>query len=101
MANIEIMNLQDTKPSKPYDFRVDRRTPLGNPFIMSHESRRNSVCDSYETHFPHMLLTSEANKYFIKLLMAYKKYNKLRLFCWCAPKQCHAETIKKELEVYL
>ena len=25
------------------------------------------------------------------------EFGKVRLFCWCAPKRCHGETIKKWL----
>jgi hypothetical protein len=32
------------------------------------------------------------------MLAAYRQYGKLRLFCWCAPEQCHGETIKAWLE---
>ncbi len=24
----------------------------------------------------------------------YQEHGKLRLFCWCSPKKCHAETIR-------
>jgi hypothetical protein len=35
------------------------------------------------------------------LYKIYKQYGKLRLFCWCYPRRCHAETIKKFLEKYI
>ena len=33
-----------------------------------------------------------------RLKKLHVEYGKLRLFCWCAPKRCHAETIKQFLE---
>ncbi len=36
---IEIMNLRNTKPSKPWDFYVDRRSPVGNLFKMLDKSK--------------------------------------------------------------
>jgi hypothetical protein len=34
-----------------------------------------------------------------RLIDIYKKHGRLRLFCWCAPKKCHAETIKELIEI--
>lgn len=91
------MNLRKVKPSKPYDICVDRRSPLGNPFYMENESKRNKVCDLYEDWFiknnSHAVLQE-----LTMLLHTYNNYKQLRLFCWCAPKRCHAETIKQWLE---
>ncbi|WP_068768630.1 DUF4326 domain-containing protein [Termitidicoccus mucosus] len=36
-----------------------------------------------------------------RLLAAAQKHGNLRLHCWCAPKRCHAETIKACLETKL
>jgi hypothetical protein len=36
-----------------------------------------------------------------RLYKIYQQYGKLELFCWCAPKRCHAETIKRFLEKYI
>ena len=93
--SIEICNLRKTKPSQPYDFKVDRSSPIGNPFEMRSEMERDSVCDKYELHFNNKNHTVAFTLYLNGLCEAYKKYGKLRLFCWCSPKRCHAETIKK------
>ena len=98
---IEIMNLRDTKPTELYDFKVDRTTPLGNMFRMHSEVDRNTVCDQYDNHFPIILGNRQACSLFDRLITAHKKYGKLRLFCWCSPKRCHVETIKRELEVHI
>jgi len=95
---IEIMNLRNTKPSLPYDFKVDRTTPLGNKFVMHKESDRNLVCDQYDEHFSDLLESERPMKYFMQIYTAYKEHRTVRLFCWCAPKRCHAETIKKVLD---
>lgn len=31
-STIEIMNMRDIKPSRPYDVKIDRSSPLGNIF---------------------------------------------------------------------
>lgn len=98
---IEIMNLRNDKPTEPYDFKVDRTTPLGNRFRMRDESDRAMVCAHYDNHFPVLLTNKKAHNLFSKLVTIYREHGKLRLFCWCSPKRCHAETIKRELEIYI
>jgi hypothetical protein len=95
---IEICNLRKTKQSEPWDFKVDRTTPLGNTFIMSGESEREWSCNSYERGFNNLIQHKEPMEYLNKLIETYKEYGKLRLFCWCAPKRCHSETIKRYIE---
>lgn len=97
---IEICNLRKQKPSKPYDFIVDRTSPLGNPFFMKDESYRDNVCNKYQIFFNKQINgSSTSSKQFIKelqkLIQAYKQYGQLRLFCWCSPKRCHSETIRE------
>ncbi len=98
---IEIMNLRNTKPNKPYDFRVDRKSILGNPFVLNRINKRDYVCDKYQKYFD-IYIQIKPNSTFVstlqELLSTYQQYNKLRLFCWCAPLRCHGETIKKWLE---
>ena len=48
---IEIMNLRKDKPTEVWDFIVDRRTPVGNPFIMQNEEERDKVCRFYNVWF--------------------------------------------------
>jgi hypothetical protein len=97
------MNMRKDKPSQPYDFRVDRASVIGNPFEMKDENQRNEVCDKYVVWFDEQIKEVRTGKnekvkaYLSKLINAYREYGQLRLFCWCAPKRCHAETIKKYL----
>lgn len=101
---ITIMNLRNTKPTEPYDFYIDRRSPLGNKFPMKDESERDEVCEKYEEWFNKMKNSSSIiknaprSKLVNEMLTALKKYGQVRLFCWCAPKRCHGDTIKKYLE---
>lgn len=99
MKKIEIKNLRNEKPCQPWQVRVDRASVLGNPFVMHTESERAEVCRKYKQHFRLSLIK---NQTFInevtRLMGIYNHYGKLELFCWCAPKQCHAETIKECIE---
>lgn len=97
---IEICNIKTTCLEYPYDFYIDRRSPLGNPFHMQNESQRDFVCDRYEQYFNDMI-KCKSHEFIgtLDLMMRqYKIHNKLRLFCWCAPKRCHGETIKNFIE---
>lgn len=81
-------------------FRVDRSTPLGNPFEMNGERERESTIAQYRFYFLARVQAKNDrlfNEYLETLLRAYEKAN-IALECWCAPKRCHAEVIAKYLE---
>lgn len=95
---IEIKNLKNEYCINPWDVRVDRSNKfLGNKFYMASENMRDKVCDLYaewlKNNMNSILVKAELNR----LLAIYNKYGKLNLFCWCYPKRCHAEEIKKVL----
>jgi len=99
MLEIKICNMRFVKPKFEWEFRVDRMSPVGNPFYMNDESQRDIVCDKYESYFQTQLENNtHFKKYLQAMLNALKQYGKLYLYCWCAPKRCHAETIKRWLE---
>jgi hypothetical protein len=104
MIFIDIKNLRDSKPTQPWEVRVDRASVLGNPFRMVSEDQRNTVCEQYEQYFNDIVRTKSNEEFMNELRRLYKlakKYGKLTLFCWCAPKRCHAETIKRFLWKHL
>lgn len=94
---IELRNLRAEKPKHVWDVKVDRSSPLGNPFT---EGTRDQQCDRYELWFQTKVVREDYKivSELWRLLQIYKEYGKLRLFCWCVPNRCHSETIKKELE---
>ena len=99
---IEICNLRNEKPVNPYDIYVDRRSVLGNPYPDRDGKSRDLVCDRYEDHFTYKSRTDNRfQRELGRLLAIYEYHGKLRLFCWCAPKRCHAETIKRWLERHI
>ncbi len=98
MPEITLINLRH----RPYvDFKCDRSTPLGNPFIMHSESERDQVCDKYHDWFYTNLNPdlSPVNflDYLDEILQQVRKRS-VTLGCWCVPKRCHCETIKEWLE---
>lgn len=105
---ILINNLRKNSPQEAWQVRVDRSSVLGNPFLMHDEHERNSVCEEYYRYFQGIVTnnwailreydvsSSEREEFMQELRRLYKlakQYGKLELFCWCAPKRCHAETI--------
>lgn len=102
---ITIHNLKTTKMDKEcgWHFYVGRGSDVGNPFVMQNYSleERARVCSEYEKWITTQLAknTDTYNKklalYMNIMLQAYQKHGKLALFCYCEPKQCHAETIAK------
>lgn len=93
---IEIKNLRYHKPEYPWDIKVDRSSVLGNPFYMKTELNRNQVCDDYKVYFKSKIESNDIKfkNELNRLLNLGEIYGKLNLFCWCAPKRCHAETIR-------
>lgn len=93
---IRIVNLKNYKLNEgEVLFKVDRTSPVGNPFFMKDESMRNEVCDKYKEYFHKQ--TAKTNKRFMDTiweLYCLAKDNDVALGCWCYPKRCHAETIK-------
>jgi len=47
--DIRIINFKYNKREHPYDFTVDRKSPLGNPYLMEDRSQRerDRVCTIY------------------------------------------------------
>lgn len=103
---ITIKNLRKEKSLNAWDIRIDRANKiLGNPFYLADANdsvKRDEVCKQYEDWFNKQLVS---NNMFInelhRLLAIYKQYGKLNLFCWCAPKRCHGETIRAWLEAQM
>lgn len=95
-------------------FRVDRSSPLGNPFWMQTEFHRDAVCDEYEKWFNESVLKGgpltpsehtndsirKAWDYLLAILDEARRGDVI-LMCWCTPKRCHATTIKKWLDAQL
>lgn len=104
---IYVRNLRDysngnNMPSGENHVRCDRKSVLGNPFYMDNESKRNLVCDQYQRYFDKKV--QDKDPIFINELRRLYKIavvQDLYLYCWCAPKRCHCETIKRFLESFI
>lgn len=101
---IEIVSLRTSKIENPWDVRIDRMSILGNPYLMNKpENTRDDVCDMYAMYHASMMGLAKGVSKKVddfqyemnRLKEVYLKHGKLRLFCFCAPRRCHAETIKQ------
>ncbi len=54
------MTITITKGAKGVGEWCDRRSPLGNPFMMRHANERDRVCDAYQDYFDWMVKTESA-----------------------------------------
>ena len=106
--SIQIINLRS---NQPYDFRCDRKSPVGNPYTMYKESERDKVCEQYTMLFDQIMhdvtlndddigpLTNsnvgEFKAYVQQIVDFHKQHGHVTLACWCSPKRCHCEIIKQ------
>lgn len=74
-----------------------RGSPLGNPFPSKSKDDRDRVCDEYEKWFNDNLETNEELALGLGYAMNKARGGVLYLRCFCAPKRCHVETIRKHL----
>lgn len=88
------------KYKEPNHIYCGRGSVLGNPFPMNNESERNEVCDKYEEYF-NQKVNVEKNEEMLKqlrLIYLESKKGDVNLGCFCAPKRCHCDTIKRFID---
>lgn len=78
---------------------IGRGSVLGNPFFMHSEEDRNKVCDDYEKYFieRYKAKDSELLDELSRLVETAFEQGYIKLGCFCAPRRCHGDTIKKFL----
>lgn len=79
---------------------IGRPSPLGNPVPIGQGHNRNSVCDTYDTYF-HDAISRQDPLILAELKRLHRKgcnTGHLKLGCYCAPRRCHGDTIKKWME---
>jgi hypothetical protein len=79
---------------------VGRPSPLGNPFPLHCEAERVAVIRDYEDWLAEQLLDARsAVSIEMSRLAALARKQNICLVCWCVPKACHADIIKRTIEV--
>jgi hypothetical protein len=103
---INIVNKSNHIPTE-YDYYIARPNILGNPF--SHKKskfnctivqNRELSIQNYEEWFKFKILDKDEKflNELKKLIDFYYKNENINLVCWCYPKKCHGEIIKKYIE---
>jgi hypothetical protein len=78
---------------------VGRPSPLGNPFAMQCEAERASVIRDYEDWLAEQLLAPRsAASIEMSRLAGLARKQDICLLCFCVPKACHADIIKRTIE---
>ncbi len=78
---------------------VGRPSPLGNPFVLQDEASRAAVIRAYEDWLAEQLLDLQsAASVELHRLATLARNQDLCLVCFCAPKACHADSIKRTIE---
>jgi hypothetical protein len=94
---VNILNKYHGKADGVY---IGRGSPFGNPYPIGEEDR-DTVCDKYEHHFSYKLNTDPHFQAAVDDLVNKARTGDLNLICFCAPKRCHGETIKRHIEAAL
>lgn len=95
---LEVVHVKKCSPpwGQPGDVYIGRKcyefpeSKWGNPFFMKNEFERAEFLRKYERYFIESGLIND-----IWLLDDAK-----RLGCWCAPKPCHGDILKKYFEMW-
>jgi hypothetical protein len=93
---VTVGSLRGLKVLPVNSYKVDRTTPLGNPFFMESESLRDEVCNKFEAYFKTNGLNAPTI-FYLQELLDHAKEQDIKLLCWCHPKRCHADTIANYL----
>lgn len=102
--NVHVVNKHTHKP-EDCDVYIGRPSPLGNPFnlrpdIDDPKVRRDEACDRFENGIGAHLNSTDgaaARDYLNHIRSVYLQHGKVNLVCYCAPRRCHGDTIKKLL----
>jgi hypothetical protein len=80
---------------------VGRPSIFGNPFEIGKDGTRTEVIEKYEAYFIRRLEVDIVFKNEFLKLVDQARSGELVLACWCHPQRCHAEIIKKYIEIEL
>jgi hypothetical protein len=82
---------------------IGRPSPLGNPFVMQHQTdrERELVCLAYEHWLMDQMGSGRLTLATMELtaLIQSARNRPLALECYCAPKRCHGDFIKTCIDV--
>jgi len=86
MAEIKVVHCK----REPYDVYIGRGSKWGNPFSIGEHGNRDDVISKYE-----MYIMSPHGRH---LFDALHELDGKILGCWCSPKACHGDILKRMVE---
>lgn len=106
MDDVIVVSLRKGAPPIPEGYtavRIDRENPLlGSPFVLKNKNDaegRRQVIEDFRSHLrTQMRSKSPTWMAVIELANRVQAGEKLALQCWCCPKACHGDVIKKAIE---
>jgi hypothetical protein len=97
---IDVVNIRYCDPNSRHKvIAIDRATALGNPFVMKSESERMEVLAKYRRWLWERMKDpgSAQMKQLREILEIERREGDVLLGCWCSPKACHGDFVKKAL----
>ena len=99
-----MIRVENRRTYKGTGVYVGRPTPLGNPFKVprgyDHANDPDGVLEKYRIWLRGRM--SDPDSWQAKIMSGLVKASNLSgdlvLICWCAPKRCHADVIREEIE---
>ena len=88
------------KPNSLYIYcgrsNVPNPNSLGNPYPVNNATSRKQSIKLFSNYYITTPTSKKFNEYIFELVNA-NKLKELYLWCFCKPKECHTDVIKKEL----
>jgi hypothetical protein len=102
--SVIVVNKYSHTPSE-YDFYIGRGSPLGNPYshmdntkaLYKVDTREESI-EKYENWLRHAMSNVPGVQRAMDLLTIAAMDKNINLVCFCKPKACHGDVIKKIIE---
>jgi hypothetical protein len=95
---ITVVNIKHHAPTDN-DIYIGRGSPLGNPFPISSSAMREEVIASFEKHLSQKISDGDADiRGELNRIWRAAKAGDVNLVCYCAPRACHGDIIKKLIE---
>ena len=98
-APIIVIHQEQPVPAGYSPVYVGRPSVLGNPYVMQTEADRAEVIARFTTYLSEAMQehTEQASAVWA-LAERVRAGERLALQCWCAPKACHGDVIRREIE---
>lgn len=99
---IQVLNKADQKESTWDDVYVGRNSPLGNPFKVKHSDERAECIERYKDWLCLKIFKKDPEiRQQLNTIVKKHLEGNVNLMCWCKPMACHADFIKKIVELKL